>query len=91
MESEGSSYQAVPEIKNDTTDVATTRDARYVFWRVANPPECFQLKKSRERTVARQNGGTQVPVWVLRAADPSILWKGRGFDFHSGTIKSLAP
>jgi hypothetical protein len=30
--------------------------------RVANPSQCFQLKKSRERILAPQNGDAQVPV-----------------------------
>jgi hypothetical protein len=33
-----------------------------VHARVANPSQCFQLRKSRERMVARHNGGTHVPV-----------------------------
>jgi hypothetical protein len=32
------------------------------FWQVANPSQCFQLKKSRERMVAQQNGDIHVPV-----------------------------
>jgi hypothetical protein len=45
-----------------------TKSDKYAFEgialisRVANPPQCFQLKKSRERMVAPQNGDTHVPV-----------------------------
>jgi hypothetical protein len=55
---------------------------------VANPPQCFQSKKSRERIVAPQNGGGGGPAFKaldLRVPHLSRRSTGGVFEFSSSS------